>query len=148
MNAMKKFNIFIIILVVAVVLGLGVAGVVAINHAVTIEDSQGNKVQAVSNVLKPTEKPTVIPTQAPTEPPTEPPLNGFVEADGVRRYYVDGAVQNETVVGSDKEGYFYVGSDGTVDTGYCNGVSVKDTDWIIIEGSARSEHTSELQSHA
>ena len=140
MNAMKKYNIIIIILVVAVVFGLGVAGVLAINRAVTIEDSQGNKVQAVSNVLKPTEKPTekptVIPTQAPTEPPTEPPLNGFVEVDGVRRYYVDGVVQTETVVGSDKEGYFYVGSDGSVDTGYCNGVSINDTDWIVIEGSA------------
>ena len=136
---MKKHNIIFIVLLVVVVIGLSVVGISAINHAITIRDSQGNKVQAVSNVFDPTAKPTVAPTQAPTEPPTEPPteaFTGFAEKDGARCYYVKGKLQTDTVVGNDEEGRFYVGSDGKVDTGYCNGVNIDDTDWIVIEGSA------------
>ncbi len=78
---------------------------------------------------------TAAPTAA-TERPTEPSFTGFKEENGVRYYYLDGILQKETVVGSDEDGFFYAGQDGAINTGYCDGVSVDGTDWIVIEGSA------------
>ena len=86
---------------------------------------------------------TVAPTtEAPTEEPTTlPPLNGFVEEDGMTYYYIDGVPQTDTVVGDDEEGYYYVGDDGAIDYGYCDGVNIDGTDWIIIEGEAFTVQT-------
>ena len=62
--------------------------------------------------------------------------NGWVESNGVYFYYIDGVLQKNTVVGSDAEGYFYVGANGAKDVGYCNAVTVGDKKWNVIEGSA------------
>ena len=82
--------------------------------------------------------PTVPPTEAPTAAPTEAPAqkDGWVSEDGVDRYYENGVLQTDTVVGSDEEGYVYVGEDGAKDSGCCKALTVGETDWNIIEGRA------------
>ena len=64
------------------------------------------------------------------------PENGFVEEEGVRYFYRDGEKVKNSVVGDDKEGYFYAGESGAIDAGYCDGVNVDGKDWIVIEGAA------------
>lgn len=88
---------------------------------------------APSDAGLPTEAPSAAPTEAPTVPA---PAEGWGEVNGARVYYRDGVLQTDTIIGNDEDGWFYAGSDGTVDTGYCNGVSYKDEDWIVIEGDA------------
>lgn len=77
-------------------------------------------------------------TEAPTtEPPPTVPVNGTTEDEnGVIRYYVNGELQTNTVVGEEGEQHYYVGGDGTVDHGYCDGVTVGEDRWIVIEGTA------------
>ncbi len=78
----------------------------------------------------------VFTTPPPTEPPTTVPLNGYTEENGLLKYYVNGELQTNTVVGAEGEERCYVGSDGVVDRGYCDGVKVGEDEWIIIEGAA------------
>ena len=100
-----------------------------------------NKKSDASGSDKSTQKATVAVTEAPTEEPTEAPLNGFVEENGVKFYYINGEKQTETVVGNDTEGYFYVSKNGAVDPGYCNGLTIDGTDWIVINGEAYKVET-------
>ena len=97
-----------------------------------------NKGQQEAPASEPGESATTAAvTEAPTAAPvTQAPEEGWGELNGARVFYRDGVMQTDTVVGNDEEGHFYVGSDGTVDTGYCNGVQYNGEDWIIIEGSA------------
>ena len=64
------------------------------------------------------------------------PKNGFYEEDGVRYYYIDNVLQVNTIIGNDTDGYFYAADNGAIDMGYCDGVTVDDKDWIVIEGAA------------
>ena len=41
-----------------------------------------------------------------------------------------------TVIGSEIEGFRYVGADGMVDKGYCDGVEVNGEKWVVCEGKA------------
>ena len=83
-----------------------------------------------------TEQPTEEPTEKPTEKPTEPPFTGYKIENGIRYYYLNGEKQFNTVVGSEDEGYRYVGEDGLPIEGYCNGVTANGADWIVIESEA------------
>ena len=79
-----------------------------------------------------------------TEAPTTVPVKGTAtteDENGVTRYYVNGELQTDTVVEDENEQHFYVGSDGTVDHGYCDGVTVGEEKWIVIEGSAYPVNT-------
>lgn len=69
------------------------------------------------------------------------PENGFATVDGVRFYYVDGELQEDTIVGNDTDGYFYADKSGAINEGYCNGLTISDEDWIIIEGKAYKVET-------
>ena len=62
--------------------------------------------------------------------------DGFVTKDGVRFYYANGELQVDTIVGNDTDGYFYADKSGAINTGCCNGITIGDTDWIVIEGEA------------
>lgn len=72
---------------------------------------------------------------------TEIPENGFVTIDGVRFYYVNGELQEDTIVGSETDGFFYADKSGAINEGYCNGLTIGDEDWIIIEGKAYKVET-------
>lgn len=69
------------------------------------------------------------------------PKDGFVTIDGVRFFYENGALMVDTIVGSDDDGYFYTDKSGAINDGYCNGVTVNDEDWIVIEGQAYKVET-------
>ncbi|MBR1481975.1 MAG: hypothetical protein IJ598_03285 [Ruminococcus sp.] len=66
----------------------------------------------------------------------EKPQEGMVTENGVSRYYIDGVLQKDKIVGSDEDGYFYANSEGVIDTGYCDGVVENDTEWNVINGAA------------
>lgn len=91
-----------------------------------------------------TAQPSTVPvtTVAPTTvAPTTEPISGFVEENGIKKFYSNGELKTNTIVGSDEEGYFYAGEDGTINPGYCDGVVVNDKEWVVIEGSAYSVET-------
>ncbi len=71
----------------------------------------------------------------------ETPKDGFVTIDDVRFYYVNGEPQVDTIVGDESEGYFYADKSGAINSGYCNGMTIGDEDWIIIEGKAYKVET-------
>lgn len=124
---MKKLMI-VLILLIAVLVILGVVSYQAVNK-MNREKEEG----------KPRETEAAAVTEEPTEEETEEPTEGFtgiIEEDGVAYYYVDGELQTDTVVGDEENGWRYVGSYGSVDSGYCDGVTVDGADWIVIEGDA------------
>ena len=63
-------------------------------------------------------------------------LNGFITEDGKTYYYIDGEMQKDAVVGSDEEGFYYAGTDGVIDYGYCDGINYDGSDWNVINGKA------------
>ena len=117
--------------IVSVIIIITVAVAVIFLPSVLKNNDQGQP-SAPSTGAVQTDAPTLAPTQAPTQAPVE----GWGELNGERVFYKNGVLQTETGIGSDEEGFFYTGSDGIIDTGYCNGVSVDSEDWIVIEGSA------------
>ena len=71
--------------------------------------------------------------------PTDKPnsdLNGWIDSNGTSYYYVNGVLQKNTIVGSDTDGYVYLGANGAKDAGYCNAVTVDEIKWNVIEGTA------------
>ena len=69
---------------------------------------------------------------------------GFVTTDDKKYFYRDGELVTNEIVGNDEEGYFYADENGVIDPGYCNGVTIDDEDWIVINGQAtRAESESE-----
>ena len=89
--------------------------------------SEASEASGASSAASTTVAATTAPaTQAPaTEQETTEP------ADTTPRKEAPGSV-----IGSAEEGYSYVGEDGTVNPGYCDGVTVDGQDWIVIEGAA------------
>lgn len=132
---MKKKLIIVSILFAAVIVTLCIVSGYAVDKM-----NRENEKGKTRETQAPTEEITEAPTQEPTESPemetAEDSFTGFVEEDGVRYYYLDGVLQTDTIVGDDENGWFYVGSFGAVNIGYCGGISVDGTDWIVIEGSA------------
>lgn len=63
--------------------------------------------------------------------------SGYQTING-KTYYYDGSgnIMKNAIVGSDKEGYCYAGSDGVINYNYCNGVTYKGVDWNVINGKA------------
>lgn len=136
---MKKTTIILAIVLSAVILAMCVIAFIVVynfNRTDTIEEAAEQQTSA------PTEAPTAEPAPAPTEPPTEPSTEPvFVEEEGEWYCYIAGELQTDTVVGSDEDGYYYVGTYGAVDKSYCNGLTIDDVDWIIIEGNAYKVET-------
>lgn len=62
--------------------------------------------------------------------------DGMVVENGKQVYYSNGELQKNTVVSDANGSCFYVGADGTVDKGYCDGVTVGDVKWMVINGEA------------
>ena len=60
---------------------------------------------------------------------------GFVNKDGKLYYYQNGEKQTDAIVG-DEDGVFYADSEGVIDKGYCDGVTVGGENWNIINGEA------------
>lgn len=48
---------------------------------------------------------------------------------------------NNSITGNDTDGHHYVGSDGKINSNYCDGVTVGGKDWIVICGEARRVET-------
>ena len=57
-------------------------------------------------------------------------LNGFITIDDITYYYSNGALLKDTIVGDDSEQFYYVNSEGIIDYGYCDGVTVDGVDWV------------------
>ena len=123
---MKKRIVFILILSAAVFIMMCAAGCHLVQK-IHFEKGDSDETEAA--------------TDLPTEELTESSFTGFITEEGVRRYYLNGELQTNAVVGDDTDGYFYVGKDGGVDDGYCDGVTVDGVDWIIIEGEAYEVQT-------
>ncbi len=78
---------------------------------------------------------TASETEAPPE--TDPPENGFAtDADGNKRYYLDGELQKDGIVGNEQDGFYYADADGLINTKYCDGLNIDGNDWCVIEGKA------------
>lgn len=69
------------------------------------------------------------------------PKDGFATIDGVKFFYADGDLQVDTIVGNETDGFFYADKSGAINSGYCNGMTIGDEDWIIIEGQAYKVET-------
>lgn len=69
------------------------------------------------------------------------PDGGFVQKDGKMYYYVNDEMQTDAIVGSEEDGIYYANSDGVIDKGYCDGVTVNGVEWNIINGEASSVDT-------
>lgn len=74
------------------------------------------------------------------EPPTSD-VDGFVVIDNRTYFFNEGVLQKNDIVGNSEEGYFYAGSDGAIDYGYSDGVTIDGIDYIIINGKAWSVFT-------
>lgn len=61
---------------------------------------------------------------------------GLVTQDGKTYYYRDGQLQTNGIVGDEAAGYFYANEQGEIDMNYCDGVTVDDKNWCVIEGKA------------
>ena len=122
---MQKKWIKVLILAV-VVLALLIVGTVTagINNHPADTTSEPTIPQPTGNAVTPTGETGTEETQP----------AGLVLENGF--YYLDGVMQKDTVVGDEVQGYFYLNKDGYRDDGYCNGLTIGDTDWNIIEGVA------------
>ena len=67
----------------------------------------------------------------------EKATEGFVEENGKTYYYSGGEPVKDGIAGSDEDGYFYANSEGVIDKGYCDGVTVNGDKWIVINGEAK-----------
>ncbi len=125
---MKKVLRFVIVLLIL----LAAAAVVTCFLLGNSSTGSEEKTAPASTAAVATNPPATVP------PTTErnPSSSGYAEENGVLKYYINGVVQTNTVVGSDEEGYCYAEADGAIDRGYCDGVTVDGSDWIIIEGTA------------
>ena len=96
----------------------------------------------VGDRTEPNAAPTAAPTDGATEvqptQETEPVSvqNGWTDVNGKSVYYLNGVLQQNTVVGTEAEGFYYVGSDGACDYGYCDALNIDGTKWNVIEGKA------------
>ncbi|MEE0957274.1 MAG: ubiquitin-like domain-containing protein [Ruminococcus sp.] len=62
--------------------------------------------------------------------------DGMVTENGKQVYYRSGELQKSTVVTDENGSSFYVGADGAVDKGYCDGVEADGVKWMVINGEA------------
>lgn len=76
-----------------------------------------------------------------TVEPSTADVDGFVVIDNQTYFFSDGVLQTNDIVGNSEEGYYYAGSDGAIDYGYCDGVTIDGIDYIIINGKAWSVFT-------
>ena len=62
--------------------------------------------------------------------------DGFRTENDVTYYYYNGVKLTNAVVGNEVDGFYYTGEDGAINYGYCDGVTVGDTEWNVINGRA------------
>lgn len=63
--------------------------------------------------------------------------SGDFGSDATQAQPSDGsAVVSDRLTGNETDGYYYVGDNGEVDYGYCDGVQIDGEDWVITNGRA------------
>ncbi len=146
----KKWTIcLVLLLIIAGLLSVGSVSMNKSNDTVKASDSAADSTLSTdvsSSVDRPSDSP--LPAE---ETVTQDGVkkNGLVTEGGVSFYYVDGVLQKDTVAGNDEDGYYYANADGVVDMGYCDGVTVNDEDWNVINGKAtRSENEWDATLHS
>lgn len=94
-----------------------------------------------SETTQPSETERSSDTEAVTDDEPDESLNGFITIDDITYYYSNGALLKDTIVGDDSEQFYYVNSEGIIDYGYCDGVTVDGVDWTVIDGVASTVET-------
>lgn len=62
---------------------------------------------------------------------------GLIEAGGKAYFYdANGQLLKGGVVGNEASGYYYADDNGAIDRGYCDGVTVGGSDYVVINGAA------------
>lgn len=62
---------------------------------------------------------------------------GFITENGKSYFYTaDGELMKDGIVGDGTNGYYYADAEGVIDTNYCNGLTIDNKDWKVINGSA------------
>ena len=121
----KWIKIFVLIVLVIVLLTTAVAISPKIGETTNVEPGDTQPAATQWNPFDP----SVEPTQS-------QPDSGWVVEFGKNRYYVNGVLQKDTIVGDETNGYYYVNASGDRDDGYCNGLTINGTKWNVIEGKA------------
>lgn len=62
--------------------------------------------------------------------------DGLMTEDGKLRYYIHNELQKNAVVPNGENSFFYANDEGTIDKGYCDGVTVDGKKWNVINGEA------------
>lgn len=108
-------------------------------------DSEPNSAtEQLSKTEKPTETQQLSNTENVTDETNEPSvsLNGLITIDDITYYYSNGKLLKDTIIEDDSsEQFYYINSEGILDYGYCDGVTVDGVDWTVINGVATTVET-------